>query len=477
MMRTWNRTKLVATVGPACRKPEEIKALVNNGVSVFRINCSHGDHADHISFVSHIRQVNDQLHTHCAIMFDLQGPKIRLGRIENDEFRLPEGGKLTLTTRKCIGNKDRVHISYSGFPKDVKKGDKVLLDDGKIELVVLTSNGRDEVQLRALNAGRILSNKGVNLPDTLIGLPSLTSKDLRDLELAIELKADWIALSFVRSARDVVQLRKILRKRNCDARIISKIEKPQAIAHLDEIISASDAVMIARGDLGVEMPIENVPMIQKKIANKCIKAARPVIIATQMMESMIEQPYPTRAEVTDVANAIIDGADAVMLSGETAVGRHPAKVVEMMQKIIRNIETETLIYNKDLTADRQSKTFLSDAICYNACKIAADVEATAIIGMTVSGYTAFMASSYRPMARIFIFSNKRSLLTVLNLVWGVVGFFYDKMESTDQTFEDVQQILKKDRLVRKGDVVVNMASMPLHSKGRTNTVKVTVING
>ena len=350
-----------------------------------------------------------------------------------------------------------------------------MIDDGKIELKVISTNRKDTIKAKVINGGKISSNKGVNLPDTKTSIPALTEKDKKDLQFGIKNGANWIALSFVRSPQDVIELKNIIGKKNSYMKVMAKIEKPEALKEIDEIIKAADGIMIARGDLAVEVPQEKMPLIQKDIIKKCIKYAKPVVVATQMMDSMIENPNPTRAEITDVANAVIDGADAVMLSGETSVGKHPAKVIQVMEKILSNIEHADLIYDKELKADKDSPTFISDAICYNAARISSELGARAIVGMTFSGYTGFLLSSYRPKANIFIFTENEDLLNTLSLCWGVRAFHYNKFVGTDTSIRDVIRILRDNSLLKKGDMVVNIGSMPLANRGRANMVKVTKV--
>lgn len=471
---TFNRTKIIATVGPASRSKETLKSLVLAGVDVFRLNFSHGNHEQHEEVIARIHEVNKELGALTCILADLSGPKIRLGDIEDGEMPLEKGQEIQLTTQAA--NKDRILVNYVAFAKDVTKGDRILLDDGKVALEVLHTNEKDEVDAKVIYGTKLRSKKGVNLPDSAISSPSLTDKDLKDLAFILTKKVNWIALSFVRSAGEVVDLKRRIAIKGHSAKVISKIEKPEALKHIDAIIKASDGVMVARGDLGVEIPSQKVPLIQKNIVQKCIENAKPVIIATQVMESMMENPFPTRAEVTDVANAMFGGADAIMLSGETAVGKHPVKVIEMIDKIITEIEREDdSIYYRSHTAHEASKTFLADAICYNACKIAQEVKAKAVIGMTLTGYTAFMLSSYRTRANVFIFSSNKDFLRAANLIWGVRAFYYNKKESTDSTIEDVQLILKEKGFVKEEDIVVNIASMPLYKGGKTNTIKISRI--
>lgn len=472
-------TKIVATVGPACSSSENLLQLVQAGVDTFRLNFSHGEHADHKAVVDRIVKINKEHGTHIGILADLQGPKLRVGKIENNALELNEGDIITFVNEPCVGNMERIYMSYQRFPQDVKVGEKVLIDDGKLEFEVIETNLKDTVKLKTLFAGTLSSNKGVNLPNTKISLPSLTEKDERDLAYILTLPVNWIALSFVRSAKDIKDLRLRLEAVGHEAKIIAKIEKPEAVERIDKIIKASNAIMVARGDLGIEVPMERLPIIQKQIIEKCIQRARPVIVATQMMDSMITNPSPTRAEITDVANAVLDGTDAVMLSGETSVGRHPVKVVQAMNKIITEAETLYAERNsakgKRPVPHKKSRTFMSDVVCFNAARTAEEIGAKAILGMTSSGYTAFKVSSFRPKAKIYIFSDKISMLSTLNLCWGVRSYYYDRFTTTDETIEDVVEILKNKGRVDVGEVIVNTGSMPLHRRHRTNMMKITVV--
>jgi len=468
-------TKIVATVGPASSSYENLLALANAGVDCFRLNFSHGKHSDHKKVVDHIVYINEKYNYHISILADLQGPKLRVGKIKDDELMLEKGDILTFVNKECIGTMEKIYMSYQQFPQDVKVGEKVMIDDGKLMLEVVSSNKKDEVKLKVLFGGKLSSNKGVNLPNTKISLPSLTEKDEIDLAYILTLPVHWIALSFVRSAKDIKDLQARLKAANHPAKVMAKIEKPEAIERLNKIIKASNGIMVARGDLGVEMPIEKLPLLQKDIIKRCIQWARPVIVATHMMDSMINQPIPTRAEITDVANAVLDGADAVMLSGETSVGVHPVKVVEAMNRIIEEAEKEYSIKGKRPKPTTKSRTFLSDAVCFNAAKTAEEVDAKAIIGMTSSGYTAFKVSSFRPDCEIFMFSEQSHMLSTLNLAWGVKCFYYDKFTTTDETISDVNEILKNAGVIDEGDVVINTGSMPLERRHRTNMLKVTVV--
>ncbi|MFN8279404.1 MAG: pyruvate kinase [Saprospiraceae bacterium] len=471
-----HNTKIVATVGPACNTYEGLEALALEGVSVFRLNFSHGTHEDHLKVIQHIIRINEVHDLHVGILTDLQGPKLRIGLIENNALEIREGDILTFKDEECIGNKDQIYMSYDHFARDVRPGERILVDDGKLVFEVIQTNGQDTVKLKALYSGVLSSNKGVNLPDTEVSLPSLTEKDLKDLDFILTQPVNWIALSFVRKADDIVKLHQMVERSGHPAKVIAKIEKPEALRNIDEIIKVSNAIMIARGDLGVEMPIEKLPTIQKLIISKCIQRSRPVIVATQLMDSMINNPSPTRAEVTDVANAVLDGCDAVMLSGETSVGRHPQLVVSAMNKIIVEAEKHYGFQTKRPKPSEKSSTFVSDVVCFNAAKVAEDLKAKAIIGLTVSGYTAFKTSSYRTNCPIYIFSSERHILGTLNLVWGVHAYYYDKMTSTDETIEDVANILKENQKVKKGDLIVNTGSMPIHAKLRTNMLKVTEVS-
>lgn len=468
-------TKIVATLGPASSSPEMLLELIKAGTNVFRLNFSHGSHEVHQETIDKIMAIKAKYGVPVGILADLQGPKLRVGAMEGDGLAIEEGDILTFVNEKCVGNMERIYMSYQSFAQDVKQGEKVLIDDGKLVLEVVDTNKEDTVKLKVLFGGILSSNKGVNLPDTKISLPSLTEKDLEDLAYILTQPVNWIALSFVRKAQDIKQLKKKIKDANHPAKVIAKVEKPEAVAKIKEIIKATDAVMVARGDLGVEVPMEQLPAIQKMIIKQCVQRGKPVIVATQMMESMITNPSPTRAEITDVANAVLDGADAVMLSGETSVGKHPAKVVESMNKIIEEAEKHYEMQNKRPKPNPDSDTFYSDTICLNAPKIADDIQAKGLVGLTVSGYTAFKMSSYRPKCPIYIFSDREHMLSTLSLVWGVKCFHYDKFTSTDETIEDLNMILKEKGLIQKGDTVVNTGSMPLQKRFRTNMLKITIV--
>jgi len=474
MNRLINKTKIVATIGPASASKEVLMKMILEGVNVCRINFSHGSLEDHLKVIQLIREINNELRSHIAILADLQGPKLRIGEMEGGTVDLVDGTEIEFTTEKCIGTAQKVFLNYLEFPKDVSVGDRVLIDDGKLHLEVIKTNKKDSVVAKVIHGGKLSSKKGVNLPNTKISLPCLTEKDLKDLDFALKHNVAWIGLSFVRSPADIEELQGIINKRNKKAKVIAKIEKPEAIENIDRIIEISDALMVARGDLGVEVPMQDVPLLQKEIVSKCRKASKPVIIATQMMESMIENISPTRAEVNDVANAVMDGADAVMLSGETSVGRFPIDVIKAMYKIVIKVETSDRIYHKLFDHASTPERVISDSICKNSCVLAQSVDAHAIVTMTFSGYTAFRISSYRPNAHIFVFTSNFKILNMLNLIWGVRGFYYDKFVSTDHTIDDIKYYLRREGYVDEGELIINIASMPIANKGMSNMLKVSI---
>ncbi len=472
------RTKIVATVGPACDSYDQLFDLVKAGVNVFRLNFSHGSHEDKATIINHIRAINETEGQHISILADLQGPKLRVGEIENNALDLKAGDILTFTNEKCVGTMEKIYVSYPNLAGDVRVGNIIMIDDGKIEVKVIDITKEKNVRVEVTLGGILSSKKGLNLPDTKISLPALTEKDLIDLEFIIEQKCDWVALSFVRSVKDIVILRSKLDEKKSKTKIIAKIEKPEALTNIRDIIIESDAIMVARGDLGVELPVERIPLIQRELIRKCIHRAKPVIVATQMMESMIDRVKPNRSEITDVANAVLEGADAVMLSGETAAGKHPALVVETMRKIIGEVEQKEYRYNRedDLKPQPHSPSFHSDAICYNACKLAADIDAKGLIGMTQSGKTGFILSSYRPKSPLFIFTKEKSLVNQLTLSWGVKAFYFDQETNMDNMITDQLAILKSKGLVAKDDIVVNTGSMPVHLHVPTNMIKISKVD-
>lgn len=469
------KTKIVATLGPSSSSKEVLREMIMAGLNVCRLNFSHGSYDDHAAAVKTIRELNEELQTNVAILADLQGPKIRTNEMEDGTF-LDVGEEVIIQVDKIVGNKKRFSINYSLLPKEANSGERILLDDGKIVLEILTTNGSTELTCKVIQGGVLSSKKGVNFPNTNISLPSLTEKDQLDLEFALDQNVDWIGLSFVRSARDIIELKHRISSRGHHAKVIAKIEKPEALENIDDIISETDGIMVARGDLGVEIPYQNVPLIQKMLIEKGIRHAKPVIVATQMMESMITSMSPTRAEVNDVANAVLDGTDAVMLSGETSVGKYPIEVIKTMANIIREMENFEGIYNKEELPDRDQNRFISDSICFNACRLSQRVKAKAIITMSFSGYTAYKIASQRPNTDIFVFTSNKVIMAQLNLVWGVKAFYYNKRISTDHTIADIKYIMKSEGYLENGDLVINIASIPLEDLGSSNMLKLSYVD-
>ncbi len=466
---------MIATLGPASSGIGVLRKMFMEGIDVCRLNFSHGTHEEHLKNIGLIRDLNREMGANVAILADLQGPKLRIGEIAGHEVMLEDGSEFRLVTTECTGDSGKAYMNYESLPLEVNPGETILIDDGKIKLEVTATNKKDTVTTRVIHGGPLSSHKGVNFPHTKISLPCLTEKDIADAHFALQQDVDWIALSFVRSASDVKELRELVKKAGKTVRIVAKIEKPEAVMAIDDIIEAADAVMVARGDLGVEVDFDRVPMIQKDIVRKCIDHSRPVIIATQMMESMITNFRPTRAEATDVANAVLDGADTLMLSGETSVGSYPVEVISSMQKIIDWTEASRSRFFRDHPPKKTSRTFLPDSICYNACLMAQQSGAKAIITFTHSGYTAFKISSFRPSAGIFAFTTNRSLLPMLSLVWGVRAFYAADQHNIEDYINHSIKFLVDKNLVHKGDVIVHVGSIPLLKKGKTNMMKLTSV--
>jgi len=475
-MPNHNKTKIVATLGPATDTKEILTELASNGVNVFRINFSHADYGDVERKVKIIKEINKEKGYNVAILADLQGPKLRVGVMEDDVI-LEDGDTFTFTTVKCIGTKEKAFMTYQRFPKDVKVGETIMVDDGKLRFEVISTNKENEVVVKVIVGGPLRSKKGVNLPNTAISLPALTKKDMEDAVFAIGLGVDWFALSFVRTPEDLRMLRDLIAQHS-DYRIpiIAKIEKPEAVANIDALIPYCDGLMVARGDLGVEIPMQDVPLIQKKLVRRAKRARIPVIIATQMMETMIDNPVPTRAEVNDVANSIMDGADAVMLSGETSVGKFPLRVIQKMSEIIKAVENSKMIKVPQEPPHIRTNRFVTKSICYHAALMANDTDAAAICTLTNSGYTAFQISSWRPKTHVLAFSTDKRILGKLNLLWGVRAFYYDKNLSTDDTVVDINNIAKEKGFVTSGDIIINLASMPAEARGMVNTLRVSEID-
>jgi len=475
-MTTNKKTKIVATLGPACSTKEVLKAMIEAGVNVFRVNFSHADYTDVKAKIDLIRSINEEFGYTAAILGDLQGPKLRVG-VMNEEVIVNPGDIITFQTSEDVpGTKERVYMNYKEFPNDVNPGENILLDDGKLMFEVVATNKTTEVVAKVIQGGPLKSKKGVNLPNTKVSLPALTEKDVRDALFAIEQKVDWIALSFVRTSEDLVELQELISKHSQHKiPIIAKIEKPEGVANIDSIIAHCDGLMVARGDLGVEVPAHEVPLIQKKLVNKAKTARIPVIIATQMMETMITSLTPTRAEVNDVANSVMDGADAVMLSGETSVGNYPVQVIQQMTQIIEAVEDSPLIQVPQNTPQIKTNRYITKTICQHAANMANAIKAKAICTLTNSGYTAFQISAWRPQADILVFTSNKVILTQLNLIWGVKTFYYDKFVSTDDTIDDINKIAAEKGLVTKGDMLINLAAMPIANKGMVNTLRITEI--
>ena len=475
-MPTRKKTKIVATLGPACSSKEVIKKMIDAGVNVFRVNFSHADYEDVKERIDIIRGLNDEFGYNTAILADLQGPKLRVGVMKEDVVVNP-GDIITFQTAEDVpGTAERVYMNYKEFPRDVNPGEKILLDDGKLMFEALETNGTTEVVCKVIQGGPLKSKKGVNLPNTKVSLPALTKKDIKDAMFAIEQEVDWIALSFVRTPADLEELQDLIAKHSSyKIPIVAKIEKPEAVENIDKIVAFCDGLMVARGDLGVEIPAHEVPLIQKKLIHRAKTARIPVIVATQMMETMITSLTPTRAEVNDVANSVMDGADAVMLSGETSVGNYPVEVIEKMTQIIEAVEDSPLILVPQNPPHVRTKRFITKSICYHAAIMANEIKAKAISTLTNSGYTAFQISAWRPSAHILVYTSNKRILTQLSLLWGVNAFFYDKFVSTDDTVGDVNDIAKEKGYVKKGDMLINLAAMPVADKGMVNTLRVSEI--
>jgi pyruvate kinase len=475
-MSQFKKTKVVATLGPACSDKETIKKMIFAGVNVFRINFSHADYEDVTERVKIIRELNDETGRNVAVLADLQGPKLRVGVMEG--AHLNDGDIFTFTTEQCVGNNKKAFMTYQTFPQDVKVGEHILVDDGKLLFEVIESDNKTNVITKVLRGGELKSKKGVNLPNTDISQPALTEKDIQDAIFAVGLEVDWMALSFVRTGEDLIMLHNLIAEHS-DHRIpvIAKIEKPEAVKNIDSLIPHCDALMVARGDLGVEIPMNEVPLVQKSLVLRAKQARIPIIIATQMMESMIENLVPTRAEVNDVANSIMDGADAVMLSGETSVGIDPVNVIQHMSNIIVSVEDSPSIKVPRTAPHIKTKRYISKSVCHHAALMASDIEAKAVCTLTNSGYTAFQLSAWRPnKTHIIAFTSNKRILNMLSLLWGVKAFYYNNLVNTDTTIREINQIAVEKGFLEKDDLVINLTSMPVKAKGMVNTMRVTQLN-
>jgi pyruvate kinase len=470
------KTKIVATLGPASGSREVMKEMIEQGVDVFRINFSHANYEDVKERIAIIRELSEEHGFNTSILADLQGPKLRVGIMSEDVIVEPGDHIKFCTGKEFKGTSEKVYMNYQNFPRDVKSGERILLDDGKLIFEVVDTDGKQEVTAKVIQGGPLKSKKGVNLPNTNISLPALTEKDVKDAIFAIGQEVDWIALSFVRHSQDLMDLQAIINEHSeHKIPIIAKIEKPEAVENIDKIVAYCDGLMVARGDLGVEVPAQEVPLIQKQLVLRAKKARIPVIIATQMMETMITSLTPTRAEVNDVANSVMDGADAVMLSGETSVGKYPVQVIQQMTRIIKSVEDSPLIQVPHSPPHIRTKRYITKSVCYHASHMANEIKAKAICTLTNSGYTAFQISAWRPASHILVFTSNKRILSQLNLLWGVKAFYYDKFVSTDDTVEDVNQIAKEKKFVKKGDMLINLAAMPITDKGMVNTLRVSLI--
>jgi pyruvate kinase len=470
----FNKTKIIATVGPASNNAEMLTALIKEGVDVFRLNFSHGKHEDHQKVVGFVRQINKDLGSNVCLMQDLQGPKIRLGDVENGQVEIKAGDKLKLVCDNSVSTATRLSTIYMELAKDVNPGDAILIDDGKIELRVISTDKDKEVEVVVIYGGPVKPRKGINLPDTVVSAPSLTGKDIEDLHFGLDNNVEWVALSFVRRAEDIADIKRIIKDRGKNTLVVAKIEKPEAIKNIDEIIAATDAIMVARGDLGVEIKAEDVPMLQKMIVQKCNAAGKPVIIATQMMESMITNARPTRAETNDVANAVLDGADAVMLSAETAAGTYPLETIRSMSRTVASVEEHGEVFYKIAPPSTNMESFFSKMVIANACSLARDTQAAAVVCLTRSGYTAFHTAKHRPKANIFAFTDNQELLNQLSMVWGVRAYMYEKEPaSTDSMIAELRGFLTEKGFLKDGDVVVNITSMPVTDRKSANTIKLS----
>ena len=472
------RTKIVCTLGPASDTVETIRPLVESGMDVARLNFSHGTHDDHRRVLLNLRRVAEALNEPITVIQDLQGPKIRIGSLATDTVELKENSTVIISTNDRKGTAEILSTTYQDLVKDVKPGDRVLLDDGKLELRVLRVITQTDIELRVISGGTLTAHKGINLPGVAISAPSLTEKDKADLQFAFEEDIDYVALSFVRRAHDIAILRDFIIENGPKGRkipIIAKIEKGEAVDDIDGILKETDAVMVARGDLGVEVPAEDVPLLQKMIVRKCNEIGKPVIIATQMLETMIENPTPTRAEASDVANAVLDGADAVMLSGETSVGHHPIQAVQVMDRIIRKTEEQTQRY-ENYDPRWIPLTHEYDPLTRSACVLADTLKASTIVVLTHSGSTATRVAKFRPPARIIAVTDRDKIMRRLNLVWGLRGLIVENLKKdSDATFKKIQEQLLQEGYIEHGETIVMLAGIPLFEGHPTNTIKVDTV--
>ena len=465
-----NKTKIIATIGPSSNTRPVLKKLIFSGMNVARLNFSHGKYEEHGKVINTIRSLSREMNRPVAIMLDLQGPKIRTGKLKDGKaVLLKKNNIISITTKKVTGTVDVVSTTYKGLPADVTKGDKILIDDGLMELQVISSSD-DTVTCKVINGGLLKENKGINLPGVNVSTPSLTAKDKKDLNFGIQVGVDYLALSFVRSADDLKHIKALIKKKGTDIPVVAKIEKPEAVDNIDKILKVADAIMVARGDLGVEMKPEKVPNIQKHIIHKAIRANKPVITATQMLETMSINPIPTRAEASDVANALFDGTDAIMLSGETASGKYPVKAVQMMKRIAVEAEkSEFMKYN--LQYEKDSDKLVTHAVAKSAVDILHEVSGKAIIAFSISGNTAKFISKHRPSMPVYSFTSSVSVYNRLSLVWGITPSFISDIDDTKKIIEAAERILINKKLIKKDDLVIIVTGLGLR-KGSTNIIKI-----
>lgn len=467
------KTKIVCTIGPASSNPDVLERLIKAGMNVARLNFSHGTHEEHSAVVGSIRTLSARLDMPVAILQDISGPKIRIGVFRDDEVLLKAGSVFTITTRDVTGDETQVGVNYRNLPNDVVAGDTILLCDGNIQLKVVDTTASD-INCLVMVGGVLSSHKGINLPTATMDVPPLTAKDEDDLRFGIEQGVDYIALSFVRQASDIETLKGIIKSAGASIPVIAKIEKHEALSNIDDIISIVDGIMVARGDLGVEIPFEQVPLIQKMLVRKCNAAGKPVITATQMLMSMVKNPRPTRAEVTDIANAVLDGTDALMLSEETAVGSYPVEAVSVMSQIAANTESSADFIELMKKRDIPERATIPDAISHAASMTAQGLRSAAIITPTSSGSTARMVARYRPAQPIIAISANPETIARLCLIWGVVPMAVEELLDTDDMTLKARNIARKMGLVRAGDTVVITAGVPIGVAGTTNLIKVEV---
>jgi len=464
------KTKIVATLGPSTDKKEKIKKLIKEGVDIFRLNLSHGDHSYHRNLINLIREVDKNI----PILMDLSGPKLRIGKFENNEIFLKKDDQFILTTKKIIGNKNIVSISYKDLNKKINKDDFILLDDGKIKLKVVDINDKSIIT-RVILGGALSNNKGVNIIGKKLSIPSITDKDIDDIKFGIEEKVDFIALSFVKTQDDILELKEILKKKNYNIPVVAKIEKREAIKNLNQIIDISDGIMVARGDLGIEMPLEEVSILQKKIIKECLLKGKFSILATQILDSMVERPSPTRAEVSDITNAIFDGADALMLSSETATGKYPDIVVKTMKKISERVEKEIPYEDMIMSMEKNIKNDIVLSICYSAVLLSIKIKAKIIAVTTETGRTAINVSRFRPKVPILALTPNDEVVKILKPYWGIIAEKTNRFYTQDDIINSINKKVRELNFIKDGDIFISLSGLIPGIPGGTNIIKVNRI--